>query len=156
MWIPSQANSPVGDRIKSPKSLAGPSLHDPCDALDALRECYKRPTMEFKSDEQCRLVQLVLDRKQDLIAILPTGGGKSAAFEVAAMVEQGLQTVVVVPFLAIIQDILQRVRGYGIKACKWSGTEDWPPLRKAKLVLVVYESAAAAKFKEYDFIPNIK
>ena len=116
--------------------------------LSALRKCYKNPSMEFKSDEQKELIQLVLERTHDVIAVMPTGGGKSAAFEVPAATEVRFQTVVVVPFVSIARDILQRNAKLGIPTCQWNAKMDWPSVRKAKLVLVVYESAASKKFEE--------
>ena len=104
--------------------------------------------MEFKSEEQRNLIAAVMERKRDVVAIIPTGGGKSAAFEVPAAVEEGFQTIVIVPFVSLLKDIMQRVQKYGIPVTQWDAKQDWPTLRKAKLVMVVYESAVAHRFAE--------
>ena len=118
------------------------------DVLSSLRLCYKNTTMEFKSDEQRQLIDVVLERTHDAVAIIPTGGGKSAAFEVPAAIETEFQTVVIVPFVSIAKDILQRVTKLGIPAMQWNAKLEWPSVRKARLIIVVYESAVAKKFEE--------
>ena len=118
------------------------------ESLDALRDCYKNPDMEFKCAEQQELMETVLHRKKDVIAVLPTGGGKSAAFEVPAAVEEGLQTVVVIPFVALLKDIFQRAHKLKIKVCQWHSKKEWPRVTEASLVLVIYESALGAGFKQ--------
>ena len=51
----------------------------------------------------------------DVLAILPTGGGKSLCFQLPAMMRDGL-AVVVSPLISLIRDQVQNLRGRGIKA----------------------------------------
>ena len=52
---------------------------------------------------------------EDVLAILPTGGGKSLCFQVPTMMREGL-AVVVSPLISLIKDQVQNLRARGIKA----------------------------------------
>ena len=64
------------------------------------------------------------------------------------MVEEGLQTVVIIPFVALLKDIFQRALKMNIKVCQWHSKKEWPRVTEASLVLVIYESALGAGFKQ--------
>lgn len=51
----------------------------------------------------------------DVLAILPTGGGKSVCFQVPALAKDGL-AIVVSPLISLIRDQVQNLRSRGIKA----------------------------------------
>ena len=51
----------------------------------------------------------------DVLAILPTGGGKSVCFQVPAMMKDGL-ALVVTPLVALMKDQVQNLAARGIKA----------------------------------------
>src|SRR3954467_15527902 len=52
---------------------------------------------------------------RDVLAVLPTGGGKSAIYELAGMVQAG-PTVVVSPLIALQDDQLAHLRSAGLSA----------------------------------------
>ena len=52
---------------------------------------------------------------EDVLAILPTGGGKSLCFQLPAMMREGL-AIVVSPLISLIKDQVQNLRARGIKA----------------------------------------
>ena len=52
---------------------------------------------------------------EDVLAILPTGGGKSICFQVPGMMREGI-TIVVSPLISLINDQVQNLRARGIKA----------------------------------------
>ncbi|MBQ4287825.1 MAG: DEAD/DEAH box helicase, partial [Bacteroidales bacterium] len=52
---------------------------------------------------------------RDVLAILPTGGGKSICFQVPAMMTDGL-TLVVTPLVALMKDQVQNLTDRGIRA----------------------------------------
>ncbi|HIZ87880.1 MAG TPA: RecQ family ATP-dependent DNA helicase [Candidatus Coprenecus pullistercoris] len=52
---------------------------------------------------------------EDVLAILPTGGGKSLCFQLPTMMREGL-AVVVSPLISLIKDQVQNLRRRGIKA----------------------------------------
>ena len=52
---------------------------------------------------------------RDVLAILPTGGGKSVCFQVPAMMREGI-AIVVTPLIALMKDQVQNLTERGIKA----------------------------------------
>ncbi|MBO4455609.1 MAG: RecQ family ATP-dependent DNA helicase [Bacteroidales bacterium] len=52
---------------------------------------------------------------RDVLAILPTGGGKSVCFQVPAMMREGL-ALVITPLIALMKDQVQNLEKRGIKA----------------------------------------
>ena len=60
------------------------------------------------------IVLAALDGK-DVLAILPTGGGKSVCFQVPAMMKEGI-AIVVTPLIALMKDQVQNLNDRGIKA----------------------------------------
>jgi len=52
---------------------------------------------------------------RDVLAILPTGGGKSVCFQVPAMMKEGL-ALVVTPLIALMKDQVQNLAARGIRA----------------------------------------
>jgi ATP-dependent DNA helicase RecQ len=60
------------------------------------------------------IINTVLQKK-DVLALLPTGGGKSVCFQVPAMVMEGV-CVVVTPLIALMQDQVSQLKEKGISA----------------------------------------
>ena len=52
---------------------------------------------------------------QDVLAIMPTGGGKSLCFQLPALMQSGL-TVVISPLIALMRDQIFQLRANGVKA----------------------------------------
>src|SRR5690606_19877801 len=63
---------------------------------------------------QKAIVEDVLSGR-DLLAIMPTGGGKSLCFQLPALLQSGT-TLVVSPLIALMQDQVRLLQGYGIAA----------------------------------------
>ncbi|MFK7845863.1 MAG: ATP-dependent DNA helicase RecQ [Rhodothermales bacterium] len=54
-------------------------------------------------------------QNRDVLAILPTGGGKSICYQIPALMSEGV-TLVISPLIALMQDQVQRLEQLGIKA----------------------------------------
>jgi superfamily II DNA helicase RecQ len=67
-----------------------------------------------------------------LIVVLPTGGGKTLLLVAAAVLDDATQqesdrhsvTILLVPFRALIEDMLVRLRDSGVKAIEWQAGAD--------------------------------
>ena len=68
---------------------------------------------QFRSSQQ-EIIQAVLDKK-DVVAIMPTGGGKSICFQVPALMLDGI-CLVITPLIALMQDQVKQLKARGIAA----------------------------------------
>ncbi len=59
-------------------------------------------------------------KKQDTLALLPTGGGKSICFQIPALANDGI-CIVVSPLIALIQNQVNHLKERGIKAIALTG-----------------------------------
>lgn len=73
---------------------------------------------EFRGSQE-KIINAVL-KKQDVLALLPTGGGKSLCFQVPAIVNDGI-CIVVSPLIALIQNQVDNLKKRGIKAIALTG-----------------------------------
>ena len=63
---------------------------------------------------QEEIIQAVIDG-QNVLAIMPTGGGKSLCFQLPALLGKGV-TVVVSPLIALMRDQVRALQELGVKA----------------------------------------
>jgi len=91
---------------------------------------------------------------QDLLVVMPTGGGKSLCFQLPALLKKGL-TVVVSPLIALMQDQVQALRDNGIGATFLNSTLNAHKVRsreeailngKVKLLYVAPERLLSDRF----------
>jgi ATP-dependent DNA helicase RecQ len=80
---------------------------------------------------------------RDVLAVLPTGGGKSAIYELAGMIRTG-PTVVVSPLIALQDDQLAHLRSAGLSATVLNSKQSARARREAL--------AAACRADEYVFL----
>ncbi|MCC3247039.1 DNA helicase RecQ [Methylocystis sp. WRRC1] len=69
---------------------------------------------------QAEIIAAVLDGGP-VLAIMPTGSGKSMCYQLPAIIEQGL-TVVVSPLIALMRDQVRQMRGLGVSAATLNST----------------------------------
>jgi superfamily II DNA helicase RecQ len=68
----------------------------------------------FRSIEQEQALYAVLDKQTPLVIVLLTSRGKSLLFTLLACIKGVGVTVVIVPYRALIKDLVSRIRDYGI------------------------------------------
>jgi len=88
--------------------------------LEKLRILRREPQASFKTPAQRKLVTSVLSGKHT-IAVLPTGGGKSLAYELPPLCS-GLLTIAAFPFKVITAQAKQNCENRGVAFEHWTAT----------------------------------
>ncbi|EOA84448.1 uncharacterized protein SETTUDRAFT_57081, partial [Exserohilum turcica Et28A] len=91
-----------------------------------LQQVLGKQDVGFRSIEQEQALYAVLDKQTPLVVVLPTGGGKSLLFTLPACIEESGVTVVVVPYRALIEDLVVQVSSYGVDCIEWKHGENNP------------------------------
>ena len=103
----------------------------------------------FKSAFQACAVELCARRENDLFIIMGTGEGKSLTFMLNAFREEekGMVTIVIVPLLALQDDLKRRMREMKIGVMCWTTQDaDCDVDNSIQVVLVITDTAANPKF----------
>jgi superfamily II DNA helicase RecQ len=93
----------------------------------------------------------VLDKQIPLVVVLLTGRGKSLLFMVPGLIEEGGMTVVVVPYRALITDLVSRIRESGIECIEWKYGETNPVS-----VVVVSADVASNLLGDSNFLSYVR
>lgn len=106
------------------------------------------PYATFKSQYQACALELSAQREKDLLVILGTAGGKSLLFMACAVnaKESNLATVVVVPLVSLLKDLVSRLRAKRLRVMEWSnGNTQYG----SQVILVLADTAATKPFQDY-------
>ncbi|MFW6116611.1 MAG: RecQ family ATP-dependent DNA helicase, partial [bacterium] len=89
--------------------------------LEAMKDLFGAEFTDFKSPEQEEAIRAMLT-ESDLLALMPTGGGKSLVFQLPALLQDGL-TLVISPLIALMRDQVDQLYSLGVEsaACITSG-----------------------------------
>src|SRR5208282_2901250 len=71
---------------------------------------------------QAEIVSAVLDGR-DVLAVMPTGSGKSLCYQLPALLGDG-RTIVVSPLIALMRNQVAQLRGYGVAAAALNSSND--------------------------------
>lgn len=71
---------------------------------------------------QAEIIQALLDG-EDVLAVMPTGSGKSLCYQLPAILRGGL-TIVVSPLIALMRDQVRQLQGFGINAASLNSAND--------------------------------
>ena len=166
-----------GSRKRKQKQIAGSSSHEVAVKVE-VRESKRRQLLltgshppakldiqsalqqllgvgaTWKIPEQGQAVEAILElkRRQTLTVVLPTGAGKSILFMLPTLLEEWGTNVVVVPFAALIDDLIDRARQLGIDCIRWHSAhlqDREQPTRAARLVVVSADVTNIDQFVEY-------
>src|ERR1700720_4954903 len=69
------------------------------------------------------IVTAILDGR-DVLAVMPTGSGKSLCYQLPALLRDGL-TIVVSPLIALMRNQVAQLRSYGVAAASLNSTNDF-------------------------------
>jgi superfamily II DNA helicase RecQ len=92
---------------------------------------------------QGKAMDVIQKGESPVVAVMPTGAGKSVLFMLPAWVEPGGVTIVVVPLKALKKDMIHRCEEIGIRCAVWDGRNQPDG---ASIVLVTPEKAASEGF----------
>ncbi len=127
---------PISGRAQTPPPPAAPAPRPAAAGLPAARQVLKE-TFGFSEflPLQAAIISRVLER-QDTLAIMPTGGGKSLCYQLPALLFEGL-TVVVSPLIALMQDQVSQLQQLAVPAAFLNST--LPPRSAAAIASQVRE-----------------
>jgi ATP-dependent DNA helicase RecQ len=80
--------------------------------------------------DQAKIIDSILNG-QDTLAIMPTGGGKSACYQVPALYLEGV-TIVVSPLISLMYDQVIALKENGVKACFINSNQSYDEQRELK------------------------
>src|SRR5918993_4029557 len=93
----------------------------PSDLARALRETFGFAALRPGQDE----VLAAVLAGADVLAVMPTGAGKSLCYQLPAVVEGGL-TLVVSPLIALMRDQVAQMSAFGVPAAALGSMNDGP------------------------------
>lgn len=132
------------------KLIAG-GMYRPCKPWSAeallgeLRKLYGDESAAWRTVEQEQTLVAVASSVEQVVAILPTGAGKSLAFMLPFTLPDAGITVLIVPLVEIHGNLVQRLGQLQIEYIEWIPGER----REAGLVLVGAQAACQADFRKY-------
>jgi superfamily II DNA helicase RecQ len=113
--------------------------------LKALRVVLWDDYAQFRTLQQEEAVRLAAAKESPLVAILPTGGGKSLIFMVPAMLLGSGVTIVVAPYAKLKRQLVTRCIKAGLNCKHWpEAHKSWP-----QVVLVSAEAASSDNFLQW-------
>src|SRR4249920_111857 len=74
-------------------------------------------------DGQAEIIEAILAGR-DVLAVMPTGSGKSLCYQLPALLCDGL-TIVVSPLIALMRNQVAQLRSYGIAAAALNSANDF-------------------------------
>src|SRR5580698_5143362 len=77
---------------------------------------------------QADILAAILEGR-DVLAVMPTGSGKSLCYQLPALLRDGL-TIVVSPLIALIRNQVAQLTSYGIAAASLNSANDFDQNRK--------------------------
>jgi ATP-dependent DNA helicase RecQ len=69
----------------------------------------------FKENGQEDIIQFILEKKGNALGIIPTGGGKSACFQIPALIQDKM-TLIVSPLIALMKDQVESLINKGVNS----------------------------------------
>ncbi|KAK5108236.1 hypothetical protein LTR85_005380 [Meristemomyces frigidus] len=110
-----------------------------------LKRFYGRDDVEFRGMQREGL-QAIIEGRPYVLIIMRTGGGKSLMFMLPSAASTDGVTIVIVPIIALRQDLWERGMEKGIPCAEWDGER--PPYY-ARMVFVTPESAVSVAFGRF-------
>lgn len=128
------------------KRFTSPAVSEE-DLKKAMRKALRREDVSFRSEEQGEALRTIVSGEQTtpLIVVLPTGGGKSLLFMAPACLDDPGVTIVVVPYRALLDNLVATAKKARIDCIEYRPGEQNP----AALVFVSADFVAGSQFLSY-------
>ena len=142
--VSSSSSSSKGKRLQSNSSSN--DIDSLCNKLltEGLNKFYATDnSAKFKSLEQYRATLLIFERKHDVLAIMPTGAGKTLTFLLPAYIENNI-TIVIEPLIVLVDEMIDRCERKGINCIVW--TNDIITIMNLGIIVCSVENAASHAF----------
>lgn len=96
---------------------------------------------------QRRIIQAIVRGESPVVQITPTGGGKSMSFMLPAMCSREGKTIVIVPLVALQEDICEECIKHGIEASMWNskGVVN----QRSRVIIVITEAVFTTAFRAF-------
>jgi superfamily II DNA helicase RecQ len=126
---------------------AGTNAVSEGDLMNAIRKALCRSEVSFRSEEQKEALRTIVfdEQKTPLIVVLPTGGGKSLLFTAPACLDNPGVTIVVVPYRALLDNLLATAKKAKIDCLEYRPGEQNP----AALVFISADFVSGSQFLSY-------
>lgn len=86
----------------------------------AMQKALGKVDVSFRSETQKEALETIIEaERRPLVVVMPTGGGKSLLFTAPACLDRIGTTIVVVPFRALINDLVEKAKKTGIDSVEW-------------------------------------
>ena len=114
-----------------------------------------RQGARWRSDDQAKTARAILrpkGRDESVIFVLLTGAGKSLLFMLPAVMQNTGTSIVVVPFVALADDLVDQAQLAGVDCIQFRSSRSSRRegmLRIARLVVVSAETATGTEFAAY-------
>ena len=113
--------------------------------LGGLRQLYGDQSMIWRCPEQEQALEVIMSGREQVVAILPTGSGKSLLFMLPCTLPDAQVTILIVPLVSLRGDLLRRMQALNIDHLEWTPGER----REVALVIVSAEAASTKDFMNY-------
>jgi superfamily II DNA helicase RecQ len=120
----------------------------------AMQKALRCDNVEFRSEEQREALYTIVSGNQTtpLVVVLPTGRGKSLLFmALACLIDPGV-TIVVVPYYALLDNLLKTAKDVRIDCIEYRPGEQNP----AALIFVSADFARGSQFLSYTQLLSVK
>jgi hypothetical protein len=114
-----------------------------------LRSLFRRPSLFFRSLEQGQAIEVVCRMHPHVLVVLPTGGGKSAVYQAPSFAKDSGFRVVIIPYIALMDQALSDASAKGIPHCAWSPSTLDVDIFQAKLIFAAVEYIPMELFREW-------
>ena len=143
-------DSPLFNRSTAPSAInygSSGRVVSEDELMRAMQKVLRRDNVDFRSEEQREALYTIVSGNQTtpLVVVLPTGGGKSLLFMApACLIDPGV-TIVVVPYRALLDNLLKTAKDARIDYIEYRPREQNP----AALVFVSTDFAGGSQFLSY-------